>query len=566
MIGRLFLRGIKMKLTGAEIICECLLEQGVDTVFGYPGGAALNTYDALYKYSDKITHILTAHEQGASHAADGYARSTGKTGVVLTTSGPGATNIVTGIATANIDSIPIVAITANVTTDQLGRDSFQEVDIVDIVKPITKDSWLVETVEDLAPSIRRAFALAKSGRKGPVLIDVPKDITAQVTEYTPEPKAHRELIEIQNPGSIRRVQELIRNAKRPMIYAGGGIISANACKELQEFARLIDAPVCCSLMGLGTIPASDPLCIGNIGMHGGYETGMITAECDLMISCAARFSDRVAGDREKFGNQAKIVQLEIDDKEINKNVKVDEYILGDVKASLSALVIGLEQQSHPDWLSQIDEWKHKFDDVKPYEDEFPQAHDVIYAVNDLKKPEDIIATDVGQHQMWVAQYAKIERERTLLTSGGMGTMGFGMGAAIGAQVAHPERRVFLFTGDGSFHMNLNELVTMKSYNLPVIVLVMNNRVLGMVRQWQKLFYGSRFSQTDPHRATDFVKLANAFGVEGMRITRDDEIMPTLEKAIALNAPVVIDVQISPDENVLPMIPPGKTVDDIVTSM
>ena len=566
MVVRLFLRGIKMKLTGAEIICECLLEQGVDTVFGYPGGAALNTYDALYKYSDKITHILTAHEQGASHAADGYARSTGKTGVVLTTSGPGATNIVTGIATANIDSIPIVAITANVTTDQLGRDSFQEVDIVDIVKPITKDSWLVETIEDLAPSIRRAFALAKSGRKGPVLIDVPKDITAQVTEYTPEPKAHRELIEIQNPGSIRRVQELIRNAKRPMIYAGGGIISANACKELQDFARLIDAPVCCSLMGLGTIPASDPLCIGNIGMHGGYETGMITAECDLMISCAARFSDRVAGDREKFGNQAKIVQLEIDDKEINKNVKVDEYILGDVKASLSALVIGLEQQSHPDWLSQIEVWKHKFDDVKPYEDEFPQAHDVIYAVNDLKKPEDIIATDVGQHQMWVAQYAKIERERTLLTSGGMGTMGFGMGAAIGAQVAHPERRVFLFTGDGSFHMNLNELVTMKSYNLPVIVLVMNNRVLGMVRQWQKLFYGSRFSQTDPHRATDFVKLANAFGVEGMRITRDEEIMPTLEKAIALNAPVVIDVQISPDENVLPMIPPGKTVDDIVTSM
>lgn len=566
MVVRLFLRGIKMKLTGAEIICECLLEQGVDTVFGYPGGAALNTYDALYKYSDKITHILTAHEQGASHAADGYARSTGKTGVVLTTSGPGATNIVTGIATANIDSIPIVAITANVTTDQLGRDSFQEVDIVDIVKPITKDSWLVETIEDLAPSIRRAFALAKNGRKGPVLIDVPKDITAQTTEYTPEPKAHKELIEIQNPGSIRRVQELIRNAKRPMIYAGGGIISANACKELQEFARLIDAPVCCSLMGLGTIPASDPLCIGNIGMHGGYETGMITAECDLMISCAARFSDRVAGDREKFGNQAKIVQLEIDDKEINKNVKVDEYILGDVKASLSALVIGLEQQSHPDWLSQIDEWKHKFDDVKPYEDEFPQAHDVIYAVNGLKKPEDIIATDVGQHQMWVAQYAKIERERTLLTSGGMGTMGFGMGAAIGAQVAHPERRVFLFTGDGSFHMNLNELVTMKSYNLPVIVLVMNNRVLGMVRQWQKLFYGSRFSQTDPHRATDFVKLANAFGVEGMRITRDEEIMPTLEKAIALNAPVVIDVQISPDENVLPMIPPGKTVDDIVTSM
>lgn len=555
-----------MKLTGAEIICECLLEQGVDTVFGYPGGAALNTYDALYKYSDKINHILTAHEQGASHAADGYARSTGKTGVVLTTSGPGATNIVTGLATANIDSIPIVAITANVNTDQLGRDSFQEVNIVEIAKPITKASWLVESIEDLAPSIRKAFKLAKNGRKAPVLIDVPKDITAQSTEYTPEPPARRDMIAIQNPENIRNVQELISKAKRPMIYAGGGIISADACKELLEFAELIDAPVCCSLMGLGTIPASHRLFVGNIGMHGGFETGMITANCDLMISAAARFSDRVAGDREKFGNQAKIIQLEIDEKEINKNVKVDEFILGDVKDSLSALVTGLDRQSHPEWLAQIDVWKHKFDDVKPYEDEYPQPHDIIYAVNRLKKPEDIIATDVGQHQMWVAQFAAIEQERTLLTSGGMGTMGFGMGAAIGAQIAHPDRRVFLFTGDGSFHMNLNELVTLKSYNLPVIVLIMNNSVLGMVRQWQKLFYGSRFSQTDPHRATDFVELANAFGIEGMRITNDSEIMPTLEKAIKLNAPVVIDVHISPDVNVLPMIPPGKTVNEIVTEM
>ena len=555
-----------MKLTGAEIICECLLEQKVDTVFGYPGGAALNTYDALYKYSDKLTHILTAHEQGASHAADGYARSTGKTGVVLTTSGPGATNIVTGLATANIDSIPMVAITANVNTDQLSRDSFQEVNIVEIAKPVTKASRLVRSIEELAPSIREAFKIAKDGRKGPVLIDIPKDITAQTTEYEPERPARRNIFDIQNPDSIRRVQELIRNSKRPMIYAGGGIISANACEELRTFAELIDAPVCCSLMGLGTIPASHPLCVGNIGMHGGYETGMITAECDLMITCAARFSDRVAGDREKFGDQAKIVQLEIDDNEINKNVKVDEYVLGDVKASLDALTVGLEQQSHPEWLSKIEVWKHEFDDVKPYEDEYPQAHDVIYAVNELKNPDDIIATDVGQHQMWVAQYAKIERERTLLTSGGMGTMGFGMGASIGAQVANPDKRVFLFTGDGSFHMNLNELVTLKSYNLPVVVIVMNNQVLGMVRQWQKLFYGNRFSQTDPHRATDFVKLAKAFGVKGMRITRDEEIMPTLKKAIELNAPVVIDVHISPDENVLPMIPPGKTIEDIVTEM
>ena len=555
-----------MKLTGAEIICECLLEQGVDTVFGYPGGAALNTYDALYKYSDRITHILTAHEQGASHAADGYARSTGKTGVVITTSGPGATNIVTGIATANIDSIPVVAITANVNRDQLGRDSFQEVDIVNIVKPITKASYLVKTIEELAPTIRRAFALANEGRKGPVLLDVPKDITAMTTEYEPVEARRYPMIHMENPDSIPRVQELIRKAKKPMLYAGGGILSSGACKEFLQFAELIDAPVCCSLMGLGAIPASHPLCVGNIGMHGGYETGMITAECDLMIACGARFSDRVAGDREKFGEQAKIVQLEIDKKEINKNVKVDEYVLGDVKDALVALLDGLEQQKHPEWLAQIDVWKRAIDNSIYNTDEFPQPYDIIDAVNRFKADDDIIATDVGQHQMWVAQFARIETSHTLLTSGGMGTMGFGMGAAIGAQVSHPDKRVFLFTGDGSFHMNLNELVTMKSYNLPVIVLVMNNTVLGMVRQWQKLFYGSRFSQTDPHRATDFVKLAEAFGVTGMRITHDNEIDETLKKALALNEPVVIDVQISPDENVLPMIPPGKTVNEIVTEM
>ena len=555
-----------MKLTGAEIICECLLEQGVDTVFGYPGGAALNTYDALYKYSDRITHILTAHEQGASHAADGYARSTGKTGVVITTSGPGATNIVTGIATANIDSNPIVAITANVNRDQLGRDSFQEVDIVNIVKPITKASYLVKTIEELAPTIRRAFALANEGRKGPVLLDVPKDITAMTTEYEPVEARRYPMIHMENPDSIPRVQELIRKAKKPMLYAGGGILSSGACKEFLQFAELIDAPVCCSLMGLGAIPASHPLCVGNIGMHGGYETGMITAECDLMIACGARFSDRVAGDREKFGEQAKIVQLEIDKKEINKNVKVDEYVLGDVKDALVALLDGLEQQKHPEWLAQIEVWKHEIDNSIYNTDEFTQPYDIIDAVNRFKADDDIIATDVGQHQMWVAQFARIEDAHTLLTSGGMGTMGFGMGAAIGAQVSHPDKRVFLFTGDGSFHMNLNELVTLKSYDLPVIVLVMNNTVLGMVRQWQKLFYGSRFSQTDPHRATDFVKLAEAFGVTGMRITRDSEIEDTLKAALALNKPVVIDVQISPDENVLPMIPPGKTVNEIVTEM
>lgn len=555
-----------MQLTGAEIICECLLEQGVDTVFGYPGGAALNTYDALYKYSDRINHILTAHEQGASHAADGYARSTGKTGVVMTTSGPGATNIVTGLATANIDSIPLVAITGNVTTDQLGRDSFQEVDIVNIVKPVTKASYLVEKVEDLADTIRKAFALAQQGRKGPVLVDVPKDVTANKTEFTPKEPEKPELFEIKNPESIRRVQELIRNSKRPMIYAGGGILSANASPEFKAFAELIDAPVCCSLMGLGCIPARHPLCVGNIGMHGGYETGMATAECDLMIACGARFSDRVAGDREKFGEQAKIVQLEIDEKEINKNVKVDEYILGDIKDILIALTVGLEQQQHKDWLAKIEVWKHHFDNVEAPKSEYPLPQDILQAINEIKADEDIIATDVGQHQMWVAQYSKIEARKTLLTSGGMGTMGFGMGAAIGAQVSHPDKRVFLITGDGSFHMNLNELVTMKSYDLPVVIVVMNNSVLGMVRQWQKLFYGSRFSQTDPHRATDFVKLANAFGIEGMRITKPEEVKPVLQKAFDLKKPVLVDCVISPDVNVLPMIPPGKTIAEIITEM
>lgn len=555
-----------MLLTGAEIICECLVEQGVDTVFGYPGGAALNTYDALYKYSDKINHILTAHEQGASHAADGYARSTGKTGVVITTSGPGATNIVTGLATANIDSIPMVAITGNVTTDQLGRDSFQEVDIVNIVKPVTKASFLVENVEDLADTLRKAFVLAQDGRKGPVLVDVPKDVTANKAEFTSIEPKKPDLFEIKNPEHVRIVQEMIKNAKRPMIYAGGGILSGNASLEFTAFAELIDAPVCCSLMGLGCIPASHPLCIGNIGMHGGYETGKITAECDLMISCGARFSDRVAGDRQKFGEQAKIVQLEIDEKEINKNVKVDEYILGDIKEILIALTAGLEQQNHPEWIAKIEEWKHHFDGNKLPESEYPLPQEILQAVNEIKNDNDIIATDVGQHQMWVAQYSKIEKDKTLLTSGGMGTMGYGMGASIGAQCAHPEKRVFLITGDGSFHMNLNELVTMKSYNLPVVIVVMNNTVLGMVRQWQKLFYENRFSQTDPHRATDFVALAGAFGIDGLRITKKEDIKPVLQQAFDLKKPVVVDCRISPDVNVLPMIPPGKTINEIVTEM
>ena len=554
-----------MQLTGAEIICECLVEQGVDTVFGYPGGAALNTYDALYKYSDKIKHVLTAHEQGASHAADGYARATSKTGVVMTTSGPGATNIVTGIATANIDSIPMVAITGNVTTDLLGRDSFQEVNIVEIVKPITKASFLVEKIEDLAPTIRKAFELAQSGRKGPVLVDVPKDITGTKTEFESIVPEKTETIKIKNPESVKAVQELIRNSKQPLIYAGGGVLSAEACAELVSFAELIDCPVSCSLMGLGCIPASHPLAMGNIGMHGGFATGKATDECDLIIACGARFSDRVAGDREKFCEQAKIVQLDIDEKEINKNVKVDEYILGDLKEILTALTDGMEQLKHTQWNEKINGWK-ALSEVKCADSEYPQPKEILDALNEIKDACDIVATDVGQHQMWVAQYNKAESPRTFLTSGGMGTMGFGMGAAIGAQMAHPDKRVVLVTGDGSFHMNLNELVTMKSYDLPVVVVVMNNTVLGMVRQWQKLFYSNRFSQTNPHRATDFCKLAESFGVDSLAINTKDEIKPVLEKAFALNKPVVVNCRISPDQNVLPMIPPGKTVESIITEM
>ena len=555
-----------MQLSGAEIICECLLEQGVDTVFGYPGGAALNTYDALYKYSDKIKHVLTAHEQGASPAADGYARATGKTGVVITTSGPGATNIVTGIATANIDSIPVVAITGNVTTDQLGRDSFQEVDIVNIVKPITKASFIVEKVDDLAPTLRKAFEIAQSGRKGPVLVDVPKDVTANKTEFEAVKPQEIPRVSIKNPETIKKVQDMIRKSKQPIIYAGGGIISANATEVFKKFAELTDIPVCCSLMGLGCIPADHPLCMGNIGMHGGYETGMATDKCDLIITCGARFSDRVAGDRDKFGAQAEIVQLEIDEKEINKNVKVSEYVLGDLENILEALCDGMEQQNHSEWLSVLGEWKHFLDNKIPADDKYPQPKDILDALNEIKSDDDIVATDVGQHQMWVAQFNKAQTPRTFLTSGGLGTMGFGMGAAIGAQMAYPDKRVALVTGDGSFHMNLNELVTMKSYDLPVVILVMNNTVLGMVRQWQKLFYGNRFSQTDPHRATDFVALANAFGIDGMRINTKEDIKPVLEKAFALNKPVLVDCRISPDQNVLPMIPPGKTVNEIITEM
>ena len=552
-----------MELKGSEIIAECLLEQGVDTVFGYPGGAVLEIYDALYKYSDKIKHIMTAHEQGASHAADGYARATGKTGVVIATSGPGATNLVTGIATAYMDSIPMVAITGNVGRALLGKSSFQEVDIAEIVKPVTKKSFQVAAMEELAPTIRKAFQIAGSGRKGPVLIDVPKDITAMKTEYTKQQPLPYEPIAEPKAEDIDEVVKLLENCQRPVIYAGGGVISGNASKELTEFAEILDSPVCCSLMGMGDISGDHPLFAGNLGMHGAVETGMAIKDADLIVAAGARFSDRVAGDTEKFGANAKIIHLDIDLKEINKNVKVDSWLLGDIKELLSELKAKLTQQNHEQWKKELS----KYTTVTEVKDgKYITPQEILRAVEELRGDNDIVVTDVGQHQMWAAQECRFRAPRTFLTSGGLGTMGYGMGAAIGAYMGCPDKKVFLATGDGSFHMNMNEMVTLKSYDIPVIIMVFNNTVLGMVRQWQKLFYGRRFSQTDPHRATDFVAAAKAFGIEGFSVSEEKDIMPTLKKAVELNAPVLIDFHISPDANVLPMIPPGKDVDDIILEL
>ncbi len=554
---------LKMELKGSEIIAECLLEQGVDTVFGYPGGAVLEIYDALYKYSDRIKHIMTAHEQGASHAADGYARVTGKTGVVITTSGPGATNIVTGIATAFMDSIPVVAITGNVGRALLGKSSFQEVDIANIVKPVTKASFQVSSMEELAPTIRKAFKIAQSGRKGPVLVDIPKDITALKTEYTREEPCKCEEVFSADEKNIDEIVSLLKNCKKPAIYAGGGIISSNASDELTKFAELLDAPVCCSLMGMGAISADHPLFAGNMGMHGIMETGMAIKEADLIVAAGTRFSDRVAGDTDKFGQKAVIIQLDIDENEINKNVKVDKWLIGNVKTSLSELNKKLEQQNHEHWKLSLTKYS-TVTEVKIGEYITPQ--EILRAMESLRDGGDIVVTDVGQHQMWAAQECSFKEPRTFLTSGGLGTMGYGMGAAIGAHFAKPDKKVFLVTGDGSFHMNMNEMVTLKSYNVPVVVMIFNNEVLGMVRQWQKLFYGRRFSSTDPHRATDFAAAAKAFGIESFTVSKSEDILPTLKKAVELHAPVVIDFHISPDANVLPMIPPGKDVDDIILEL
>lgn len=557
-----------MKKTGAQIIVEVLLEQGVDTVFGYPGGSVLNIYDALYEYRDRINHILTAHEQGASHAADGYARASGKTGVVFATSGPGATNLVTGIATAYMDSIPMVAITGNVGTDFLGRDSFQEVDITGVTLPVTKHNTIVKRIEDLAPALRDAFRIANTGRKGPVLVDVPKDITAAVIDYEPCPPAVPEEMPSADPGQIDAAVEALLKSRRPVLYAGGGVISANASEQLAALAHKFDIPVANSIMGLGSFPQDDPLSLGMIGMHGSLVANRAADECDVLIAVGARFSDRVAGNRRAFAASAKIIHIDIDPAEMGKNVAIDLPITGDAREILSRLMDALPQGDHHEWRAELDTIRADGEQhlTRGGLDGYIDPRDVIETVDRLTPADTQIVTDVGQHQMWAAQYYTYRQPRTLITSGGLGTMGFGLGAAIGAQIANPEKRTVLFSGDGSFHMNLNEITTLASYNVPVVDIVMNNTVLGMVRQWQTAFYGKRYSQTDPHRRTDIKALAEAFGVKGLVIEKPEEIESKLKEALDHNGPVVIDCRIAPDQSVLPMIPPGCGVDDIIESM
>ncbi len=555
-----------MQLNGSDILMECLLEQGVKTVFGYPGGAVLNIYDALYKYSDRINHILVAHEQGAAHAADGFARATGEVGVCIATSGPGATNLVTGIATAYMDSIPMVAITGNVPVDQLGRDSFQEVDITGITMPITKHNFIVKDVAQLADTVRKAFEIAKSGRPGPVLIDIPKDVSAAVTEYTPAAASIKREVPPPKEERIVRALDIIASCKKPLIYFGGGVISSGAEEVLARFAQMQDIPVCSSMMGLGGFDPSNPLWLGMVGMHGTYAANRAAKECDALFVCGARFSDRVAGDRMNFAPHAKVVHIDVDHAEFDKNVTTAVRIGGELTTVLEALCERSERHTHPAWLETVNAMKREKAPVLTDPTAAPDPRVILETLRTLVDDDTVIATDVGQHQMWTAQHFEVRKPRKLLTSGGLGTMGYGLGAAIGAQCGTNNKRTVLITGDGSFHMNCNELTTLASYQLPVTVLVFDNRVLGMVRQWQKVFYGHRFSATDPERRTDFVKLANAYGCEGMYMETAADVERVLKAALSVEGPVVVDCRLSKDVNVLPMIPPGKTVDSMIESM
>lgn len=549
-----------MQLTGSEIIIECLKEQGVDTVFGYPGGAILNVYDELYKHRDEITHILTSHEQGASHAADGYARATGKVGVCMATSGPGATNLVTGIATAYMDSIPMVAITANVGKSLLGRDSFQEVDIAGITMPVTKHNYIIKDVEDLAPAIRRAFHIARSGRPGPVLIDVTKDVTANKTEYEYQKplEAERKTDTIREE-DMTRAAAMIAKAKRPFIFVGGGAVLSGASAEVAELARRLNAPVCDSLMGKGAFPGEDPLYTGMLGMHGTKASNYGVTQCDLLITIGARFSDRVTGDATRFARKARILQIDIDPAEINKNVIVDASIIGDVKEVLTRLLPRIEEKKHPEWIGQIEALKEKH--PLRYEESRLTGPYVVEELYRITKGDAIITTEVGQNQMWAAQFYKYKEPRTFLTSGGLGTMGYGLGASIGAKIGCPDKTVVNVAGDGCFRMNMNEIATASRYNVPIIQLVLNNHVLGMVHQWQTLFYNKHYSATILNDQVDFVKLAEALGAVGMRITRREEVAPALEKAMSLGRPVVIDCIIDCEDKVFPMVAAGAPIEE-----
>jgi len=553
-----------MKLTGSQIIFEILLEQGVDTVFGYPGGAALNVYDALYAYKGKIRHILTAHEQGAAHAADGYARATGKTGVVFATSGPGATNLVTGIATAFMDSIPMVAITSNVADSLIGRDAFQEIYITGVTLPITKHNFFVNHIEDLPNAIREAFRIARSGRKGPVLVDVTKDVTAALYELEAQKANSQEVVLKADNVEIQKIAELINQAERPVIYCGGGVATADGGELLNKLVDKADIPAAYTIMAAGIIGYDNPKSLGMIGMHGSIAANKAVDNADLVLALGTRFSDRVALNMEKFAQKAIKVQVDIDRSEINKNVTVDLSVVSDVKYFLEKLLPLVEKKGRGKWIDKITKWKNQPNDVKCAGAKLHPS-EIIGIVCDMTDKETIYVTDVGQHQMWAAQYIKHNRTKAFLTSGGLGTMGFGYGASIGAQIGCPEKRVIHITGDGSFHMNLNEACTAVSENLPIITIIMNNKVLGMVYQWQSTFYGERYSATMPERKTDFVKLAEAFGAVGYRAETPEAFEVVFAKALKHNGPVWIECMIDKAEKVLPMIPNGGTIEDMILS-
>ena len=549
-----------MQLTGAEIVIECLKEQGVDTVFGYPGGTILNVYDALYKHQDEITHILTSHEQGASHAADGYARATGKVGVCLATSGPGATNLVTGIATAYMDSIPMVAITANVNLPLLGKDTFQEVDIAGVTMPITKHNYIVKDVNVLADTLRKAFHIARSGRPGPVLVDITKDVTANLCEYEPKKPLEMERINKFTEEQVDAIVSLINEAQKPYIYLGGGAIHSGASEEVRKFAKLMDCPVCDTLMAKGAFDGKDELYTGMIGMHGTKASNLGVAACDLLIALGARFSDRVTGNPKKFAENAKIIQIDIDAAEVNKNIKTDAALIGDLKDVLTAINGKLQQQNHKEWTDHIKGLKAKY--PLKYEDDRLTCPYVIEQLDVVTEGKAIVTTDVGQHQMWASQFYQYTEPRTFISSGGLGTMGYGLGACIGAKMGRPDKVCVNIGGDGCFRMNMNELATASRYNIPIIQIIINNQVLGMVRQWQTLFYDQRYSQTVLTDKVDYCKVSEGLGCRAFRVTKKEEVLPTIKEAIALNAPCVIECVIESDDKVFPMVPAGAPITEV----